>query len=157
MSAVPMPVMMAGSSSPAVKSVVSAEQLALRTTDSLHQHPSNCAAGSKRACQHLPEEQLVQSKSRLLADVSLEGHWQRFQCCRVTTVHTPQDWPFPTIIFNSTVQSCNPALHRRAKPTQIRFSLQEAGIDQLSMGKPRWETTGPVRLAAIAVPEPSDF
>lgn len=36
------------------KSVVSAEQLASRTMDSLHQHPSKCAAGSKRACQQPP-------------------------------------------------------------------------------------------------------
>ncbi|XP_053830689.1 proline-rich protein 2-like [Vidua macroura] len=63
-------------------------------------------------------------------------------------VHTPQDWPFPSIIFKSSVatepRSCNPALRRRAKPTQIRLCLQEDGIDPLSLGKPCRETTGPL-------------
>lgn len=60
------------------KSVVSAEQLALHTMDSLHQHSSKCAAGSKRACQHLPEEQLARSESR--CDASCADGKRRNSC-----------------------------------------------------------------------------
>lgn len=55
---------------------MSAEQLALCTPAGLRQHPSKYAAGSKRACQHLPEEQLARSKSR--RDVSRADEKRRY-------------------------------------------------------------------------------
>lgn len=79
---------------------------------------------------------------RVLAEVSLQGQWQDLQCWTshhgthtrksAFPVHyllQPQS-PDPAIL-----QSCNPALRRRAEVTQIRFCLQEDGIDQT-----RWES-----------------
>lgn len=74
---------------------------------------------------------------RVLAEASLEGQWQGFQ--RWTShhgTHTRRS-AFPIHFLPQQcgrrapiLGSCNPALRRRAELTQIRFCLQEAGVEQ---------------------------